>query len=343
MKIRPQKTEDGNMIINAEKRRILSGMRPTGKLHLGHYLGALKNWITLQNEYDCFFEIADLHALTENAEKKDVKSMSFELTLDYLSVGIDPKKATIFVQSEVREHSELHLLLSMITPVSWLERCPTYKDQVSQLNLGPNVTYGLLGYPVLMTTDIVLYKSDRVPIGKDQLPHLELSREIVRRFNFLFNKDVFPEPEALLTEIPLLSGLDGRKMSKSYNNFILLSEEEKDLWEKIRNMVTDPARIKKDDPGHPDICTVYSYHKIFSFNECDEIESDCKGGNIGCVACKKKLFSNIETIIAPFREKRKKLSLEPDFIEDILSEGRKKAAEIAGKTIAEVKEAIKIR
>jgi len=328
---------------NTDKKRILSGMRPTGKLHLGHYLGAIKNWLSLQEKYDCFFEIADLHALTENAEKKDVRTLSYELALDYLSVGIDPEKATIFVQSEVKEHSELHLLLSMITPVSWLERCPTYKDQVAQLNLGPNVTYGLLGYPVLMTTDIVLYKSDSVPIGKDQLPHLELSREIVRRFNFLFNKDVFPEPKALLTEIPLLSGLDGRKMSKSYNNFILLSEEEKDLWEKIRNMVTDPARIRKDDPGHPDICTVFAYHKIFSADECASIEQDCKNGKIGCVACKKRLLANIDSVVAPIREKRRELEKTPDLIEDVLAEGRKKASAIASKTLSEVKEAIKIR
>jgi tryptophanyl-tRNA synthetase len=280
---------------------------------------------------------------SENAEKKDVKSLSFELALDYLSVGIDPKKASIFVQSEVREHSELHLLLSMITPVSWLERCPTYKDQVTQLNLGPNVTYGLLGYPVLMTTDIVLYKSDRVPIGKDQLPHLELSREIVRRFNFLFNKEVFPEPKALLTEIPLLSGLDGRKMSKSYNNFILLSEDEKSLWEKVRNMVTDHARIRKDDPGHPDICTVFSYHKIFSKDECESIESECKGGKIGCVACKKKLLQNINSIVEPIREKRLELEQKPDFVEDVLADGRKKASNIASETLKEVKEAVKIR
>lgn len=324
------------------KNIMLSGMRPTGRLHLGHYFGALKNWIKYQNEYECYFEIADLHALTENADKKNVEQMSIELLLDYLSVGINPEKVTIFLQSGIKEHSELHLLLSMITPVSWLERCPTYKDQISQLNLGSNVTYGFLGYPVLMTTDIILYKANVVPIGKDQLPHLELSREIVRRFHHLFNCEIFPEPQPLLTEMPLLPGLDGRKMSKSYGNFILLSEDEKILWDKVRNMVTDPARIKKTDLGHPEICSVYSYHKIFNKNEIENIESDCKNGKTGCVACKKKLFNSINEFITPIREKRNKLEKNMDFIRDILLEGNKKAKTKAQKTILEVKRVMHI-
>lgn len=324
------------------KNIMLSGMRPTGRLHLGHYFGALKNWIKYQNEYECYFEIADLHALTENADKKNVEQMSIELLLDYLSVGINPEKVTIFLQSGIKEHSELHLLLSMITPVSWLERCPTYKDQISQLNLGSNVTYGFLGYPVLMTTDIILYKANVVPIGKDQLPHLELSREIVRRFHHLFNCEIFPEPQPLLTEMPLLPGLDGRKMSKSYGNFILLSEDEKILWDKVRNMVTDPARIKKTDLGHPEICSVYSYHKIFNKNEIENIESDCKNGKTGCVACKKKLFNSINEFITPIREKRNKLEKNMDFIRDILLEGNKKAKTKAQETILEVKRVMHI-
>ncbi|MDD2715921.1 MAG: tryptophan--tRNA ligase [Candidatus Wallbacteria bacterium] len=324
------------------KGRILSGMRPTGKLHIGHYFGALENWLKQMPEYDCFFEIADLHALTENAEKKDVCCHSVDLALDYLACGIDPQKSVIFLQSAVPAHSELHLLLSMVTPVSWLERCPTYKDQIAQLDLGPNVTYGLLGYPVLMTTDIILYKADTVPIGKDQLPHLELTREIVRRFNFLFNREVFVEPKEKLTEIPLLLGLDGRKMSKSYNNSILLSEEEDQLWEKVRNMVTDPARIKKTDLGHPEVCSVFSYQKIFNCAAVSGIEADCRAAKIGCVQCKKNLNQMISSFITPIRDRRKKLMENPALLREIIEAGNKKARIVAEATLAEVRDAMKI-
>ncbi|MDD5091030.1 MAG: tryptophan--tRNA ligase [Candidatus Wallbacteria bacterium] len=324
------------------KGRILSGMRPTGRLHLGHYFGVLKNWLQLTGDYECFFEIADLHALTENAESKETDISSRELLIDFLASGIDPFRAVVFQQSAVPQHAQLHLLLSMITPVGWLERCPTYKDQINQLDLGPNVTYGLLGYPVLMTTDIILYKADTVPIGKDQLPHLELSREIVRRFNYLFQCSIFPEPAEKLTEVPLLLGLDGRKMSKSYNNYILLCEEETALWEKVRNMVTDPARVKKTDPGHPEVCSVFSYHRLFSPQELPQIEQSCRSAGIGCVQCKKNLFERINAFISPIREKGALLAGDPAQLDRIISDGNAKALSVAESTYSQAVKAMKI-
>jgi len=272
--------------------KIVSGMRPTGKLHLGHYLGVIKNWLELQETNECNFFVADWHALSTSYEDKlNLKELSRELVKDWISAGVDPKKSTLFIQSSIKEHSELFVLLNMITPVGWLERNPTYKDQLAQLNTKDINTAGFFTYPVLQAADIILYDANFVPIGEDQKPHLEIAREIVRRFHYLFkNENVFVEPRELLTEMPRLPGLDGRKMSKSYNNAIYLDETSEDIWQKVRQAKTDPARIKKTDPGHPEVCIVYEYHKAFSTDaQIKEIEESCKAGTIGCVDCKKKM------------------------------------------------------
>lgn len=321
---------------------ILSGMRPTGALHLGNYFGALENWVRLQNEYECYFEVADWHALTTGYEDtSEIKNNITELIIDWLSAGLNPDKCQLFIQSKVKEHAELHLLLSMTTPLSWLERCPTYKDQLAQLKEKNIQTYGFLGYPNLMAADIMLYKSDVVPVGEDQLPHLELTREMVRRFNFLFG-NVFPEPKALLTKAKVLPGLDGRKMSKSYGNTIALSDSPDTIRTKVKTMLTDPARIKKDDPGHPDICTVYAFHKVFNEEGVSEVEACCKAGTIGCVQCKKNLANKMIEHLEPIYERRQELVKKPDTIRDIINEGTKKATEKAQKTMEEVRASMKI-
>ncbi|HWQ31232.1 MAG TPA: tryptophan--tRNA ligase [Negativicutes bacterium] len=324
------------------RQRIMSGMRPTGNLHLGNYFGALENWVRMQDEYECFFSIVQWHALTTGYEDtSEVRNNIIEMAIDWLSAGIDPNRSTIFVQSSIKEIAELHLLLSMIVPLSWLERCPTYKDQLAQLKEKNITTYGFLGYPNLMATDILVHKATVVPVGEDQLPHLELSREIARRFNYLFG-DTFPEPQAKMNQIKVLPGLDGRKMSKSYDNTISLSETPERIREKVKMMITDPEKIKKNDPGHPDICAVYAFHKVFTEDRHEEIHSGCKAGAMGCVSCKKDLAENIIRFMAPMYERRQQLVKDKDSIIDILKAGNRKAREAARITLEEVREKMKL-
>jgi tryptophanyl-tRNA synthetase len=319
--------------------RIVSGMRPTGKLHLGHFIGVIKNWIELQEKYNAFYFVADWHALsTKYDEGLDLNELSIELVKEWIACGINPQKVTLFRQSNVKAHSELYLVLNMITPVSWLERNPTYKDAMQQPEYIEKNNAGFLTYPVLQTADIILYDANLVPIGEDQKPHLEIAREIVRRFHYLFKKEIFTEPKELLTEIPRLPGLDGRKMSKSFNNAIYLDDDEKTIWEKVRKAKTDPARIKKTDPGHPEVCIVFEYHKAFNKDEVKEIEASCKAGKIGCVECKKRCAVKINELISPIREK--KASLKDSEILDIIDEGNKKANAIANKKMEEVNRVI---
>jgi tryptophanyl-tRNA synthetase len=319
------------------KQRVMSGMRPTGRLHLGNYFGALDSWLKLQGKYECFHSIVDWHALTTAyQESDDIKDNILQMAIDWLSVGLDPNKSAVYVQSRVKEIAELHLLLSMIVPVSWLERCPTYKDQLVQLKDKEIATYGFLGYPNLMASDILICKASIVPVGEDQLPHLELAREIVRRFNFLYG-ETFPEPQALLNDVKVLPGLDGRKMSKSYGNTILLSEDPESARKKISMMITDPARIKKDDPGHPDICSVFAFHKVFSPDIVQERERECKAGQIGCVQCKRQLADNVVAFLEPIYERRKELEKNIDYVHDVLDDGYNKIKPIAQKTIEEVR------
>lgn len=324
------------------KGRILSGMRPTGALHLGNYFGALENWVKLQNEYDCFFFIADWHALTTGYEDTSmVKNNIDELVVSYLSAGLDPEKCNIFLQSSVKEHAELHLLFSMTTPLSWLYRCPTYKDQLAQMKDRNITTYGFLGYPCLQAADILIYKADFVPVGEDQIPHVELTREMARRFNFLFN-EVFPEPKPLLTKAKVLPGLDGRKMSKSYGNTISMSDSPDEIKKKVSTMITDPARIRKDDPGHPDVCAVYAFQKVFNENEVSEIETQCKGGKIGCVQCKRALAEKMVDYLSPIYEKRQEILSRPSIIREVVEKGNEAAKKVASATMEEVRSAMKI-
>ncbi len=320
------------------RQRIMSGMRPTGNLHLGNYFGALENWVKLQDEYECFFSIVQWHALTTGYEDTSgIKDKIIDMAVDWMSAGLDPNRSTIFVQSSIKEIAELHLLLSMIIPLSWLERCPTYKDQLEQLKEKNITTYGFLGYPNLMATDILVHKASVVPVGEDQLPHLELTRELARRFNYMYG-ETFPEPQAKMTQIKVLPGLDGRKMSKSYDNTISLSDSPDIIREKVRQMITDPQKIRKDDPGHPDICAVYAFHKVFTENRYQEIGQVCKAGGMGCVSCKKDLAENIVRFMAPMYEKRQLLLKDKDSIIDILKAGDRKARELAAKTMVEVRE-----
>ena len=320
--------------------RVVSGMRPTGKLHLGHLLGVLENWKKLQNEYECFYFVADWHALTTKFDEDiNLKQNSIELIKDWIASGINPEKTNLYIQSEIKEHAELYLILNMITPISWLERNPTYKDALQQDEYKKKNNAGFLTYPVLQTADIILYDANLVPIGEDQRPHLELAREIVRHFHFLYKKEIFTEPKELLTKNARLPGLDGRKMSKSYNNAIYLDETPKEIWNKVRMAKTDPARIKKTDPGHPEVCIVFEYHNAFSSpQEVAEIEKACREGSIGCVECKKRCAANIDKKIAPIREK--KASLKDSNILDIINEGNKKAKKIASEKMEEVNKII---
>ncbi len=318
-------------------------MRPTGKLHLGNYFGALKNWKEMQEEYECFFFVADWHALTTDyANTKEIRSNIHEMLIDWLAVGIDPGKATIFIQSRIPDHAVLHVLLSMITPLPWLERCPTYKEQQQQLTGRDLSTFGFLGYPVLQAADILIYKAHKVPVGVDQLPHLELTREIARRFNHLYG-EVFPEPKAIHTEILKLPGTDGRKMSKSYDNCIYLSDPEETIRKKIKNMMTDPQRKRRNDPGDPELSPVFAYHKIFTpEEEIDRIAGGCKTAEIGCVDCKKILADNMIQRLAPIHEKREALTANKKRIEEVLRHGSEAAAKIASQTMDEVREAMNI-
>ena len=327
-----------------EKGIILSGMRPTGRLHLGHY-SVLENWGKLQNDYESYFFIADLHALTTSFDKPEtIQDNVRDLALDWLAAGIDPEKAAIFVQSQVKEHVELHLLFSMITPLSWLERVPTYKDQVKQFAAGGKdiTTYGFLGYPLLMASDILLYRSTAVPVGEDQTAHVEFCRELARRFNYMYKTDIFPEPQCLLAKIKLLPGIDNRKMSKSYGNDIALAATKEEIWSKVQQMITDPARIRKDDPGHPEVCAVYTYHGFYNADEQPEICESCKAGTIGCVACKKRLAAKLDEFMAPIRERRETFAAKPELLSDVLANGRDRAAKSAAETMSLVREAMGI-
>ena len=325
-----------------KKLRILSGMRPSGKLHLGHLHGVLENWKGLQEQYECFFFVADWHALTTNYEKPgDIPANIREMVLDWLAVGIDPEKATLFVQSDIKEHAELHLLLSMITPVSWLERNPTYKEQQQELKNRDLATYGFLGYPVLQAADILMYMAHKVPVGVDQLPHLELTREIARRFNYLY-KEVFPVPEPVLTEVPKLPGTDGRKMSKSYGNSIFLSDTPEEINRKISTMITDVERPRKQDPGDPEKrCIAFHLHRLYlPESRLDEIISECKEASLGCVACKKELATAINNMLEPLRKRRQEFAADPHEVDRILKAGNERARGMAVRTMDTVREAL---
>jgi tryptophanyl-tRNA synthetase len=326
-----------------QNRRIVSGMRPTGKLHLGHFQGVLANWLELQQTYDCFFFVADWHSLTtEYANTSGIRESSQDMVLDWLSFGIDPDKSIIFSQSLVPQHAELNLILGMITPVSWLERNPTYKEMQENLTARDLSTFGFLGYPVLMAADIIIYKATRVPVGHDQLPHLEITREIARRFNFLY-RPVFPEPEALLTETPKVLGLDGRKMSKSYGNAIFLSESADETRKKVMSMVTDTQRVRRTDPGEPDRCVAFSLNSFYlDDSQKAEIYKACRHAEIGCVECKRLQAEALIAALAPFRARREELTARPGMVEEILREGSRKAALHAGETLAEVRDALQL-
>jgi len=317
------------------QKRILSGMRPTGRLHIGHYVGALENWIELQNRYECYFLIADYHVLTTDLNTKEIYNNSIQMLIDWLSAGLDPKKCLMFRQSQIKQHAELFLIFSMFITSNRLERNPTLKDQVRDLNID-NVIYGHLGYPVLQTADILLYKGDFVPVGEDQVPHVEIAREIARKFNNQYGI-VFPEPEPLLTTFPRLPGLDGNaKMSKSLNNTILLSDSPEEIKLKIRKAVTDPNKVRKGDPGNPDICLIYSYHKKFNSDETNEIYQNCKTGSLGCADCKAKCTNKISDFFLPVREKRAYFESHSQEVLDILSEGETLAKSVAERTMDEV-------
>lgn len=325
------------------KKRILSGMRPTGKLHLGHLVGALDNWVKLQDEYECFFMVADWHALMSEYEDTAVLSESMlDNVIDWLSVGIDPVKSTLFIQSEVPQHLELNMIFSCLTPLGWLERCPTYKEQLREIKTRNLNTYGFLGYPVLQAADILLYKAEKVPVGEDQLPHLELTREIARRFNSLYKKELFPSPDAILTKAPRLLGLDGRKMSKSYDNTIGLSDSEETIKKKTQTMFTDPKRIKLTDKGHPEICNVFSYYSIFIPQMQKEASDWCRNAKLGCTDCKKRLALGLIEKLKPIHKKRQELTKDKVKIKKILEEGNKRALALALKTIQDVRAAMKI-
>jgi tryptophanyl-tRNA synthetase len=317
-------------------------MRPTGKLHVGHYHGVLENWVRIQDDFDCFFFVADWHSLTtEYADTSNIRENVREMVLDWIGFGLDPARSVVFRQSLVPHHSELNLILSMITPVSWLERCPTYKEMQDNLETKDLSTFGFLGYPVLMAADIILYKGARVPVGHDQLPHLEVTREITRRFNFLYG-NVFPEPEALLTETPKLLGLDGRKMSKSYGNSIYLSDTAEETTKKVLSMMTDPARVRRTDPGEPDICVAFNLHRIYVPQEkLEEIIPACRNASIGCVECKRIMAGFMNERLAPFRATREELASRPEFVDEILADGSARASKISDSVMAEVRMALK--
>ncbi len=330
---------------NPQRKRVLSGMRSTGKLHLGNYVGALQNWVKMQDEHECFFCVADLHALTTDyADTSQVKQNSLDVTLDWLAAGLDPARCTMFIQSHVHQHAELHLLLSMITPLGWLERVPTYKEQQENITGRDLSTYGFLGYPVLMSSDILLYKGDFVPVGEDQAAHVELTREIARRFNGFYapkDKPVFPEPKTELTRTPKLPGTDGRKMSKSYGNTIMLTDPEPVVRQKLKTMVTDPARVRRTDPGNPDKCPVGDLHKIFSTAATmDKVNVGCRSAGIGCIECKGWAADALVQILNPMQQRRKKYEENPQLAWDILEAGANHARDVASATMKEVRSAM---
>ncbi|MCP4583408.1 MAG: tryptophan--tRNA ligase [candidate division Zixibacteria bacterium] len=322
---------------------LLSGMQPTGetgRLHLGNYEGALKNWVKLQNggKYDMYCCIVDWHFLTSGYnETEGLKNSVKELAIDYLSAGLDPTKSAIFVQSEVKEHAELHLLFSMITPTSWLERVPSYKEKADELGLD---SYGFLGYPLLQAADILVYQANAVPVGKDQLPHIELTREVARRFNYIYG-DLFPEPDGLLTPFAVVRGTDGRKMSKSYGNDIKMADSDEDTTAKLKKMFTDPEKLRKGDPGRPEICPVYSLHQIYNANH-EEVIEPCKSGKLGCVDCKMNLAENLNKAMMPVRQKRVEIEKDIDKVRSMLKDGADRARAKASQTMSEVRKAMKI-
>ena len=322
------------------KKRVFSGARPTGKQHIGNYLGAIQNYVALQDEYNCVYCIVDIHALTTLENTECLREDIYEMVLDWLAAGIDPKKSIVFVQSHVPEVVELHTFLSMVTPLSWLLRVPTFKEKVK---MQPhNVNYGLVGYPVLMTADIALYKGEVVPVGEDQLPHLELAREIVRRFNSLFGP-VFPEPQAKLTNFPSVLGLDGvKKMSKSDSNQVEISAPRDEISRRVMTAVTDPARRYRSDAGHPEVCNVFCLHQFFTPARAEEIGSECRAASIGCVDCKKMLAESISSSLEPFRERRAELAANRSYVYKILADGADRAEVIARETMREVKEKMKL-
>ena len=326
------------------RKRVLSGMRPTGRLHMGHLFGALDNWRKLQEIYDCFFFIADWHALTTDyANPSNIKEFTIEVVLDWLAAGLDPKRATFFVQSRLPEHAELHLLFSMFTPLAWLERVPTYKEQQEQITDKDLNTYGFLGYPLLQAADILMYKAHYVPVGVDQVPHVELTREVARRFNFLY-REILVEPDALLTEFPKIPGTDGRKMSKSYDNAIFLSDTPEAVTAKIKPMITDPARQRRKDPGNPEVCPVYDLHKVFTpeAERKDVIFPGCTSAAIGCLDCKGILLKYALPVLTPVSERRAALAKDPDAVRAILDDGTARARVAARETLSEVKSAMQI-
>lgn len=328
----------------AQKQRLLSGMRPTGRLHLGHY-NVIKEWVRLCDLYDSYWFTADWHAITTQFDNTDsIRANRREIVIDWLSAGLDPEKCHIFHQSDIKEHAELHLLFSMITPLSWLERVPTYKGQLEAFKeKGKDIaTYGFLGYPLLMAADILMYRPSGVPVGEDQAPHVEFCRELLRRFHHLYNCQVFPEPQPVFNHIEILPGTDNRKMSKSYGNFILLSEKPEDVKTKVWSMVTDASRIRKTDPGHPDVCAVYAYQGFFNKAEQPQICADCKAGAIGCGQCKKRLTECINDFLEPMRERRAKYEAQPALLDEIIDAGNTAARKTACETMGMVREAMKI-
>ncbi|MDR0978317.1 MAG: tryptophan--tRNA ligase [Endomicrobium sp.] len=328
------------------KKRILSGMRPTGRLHLGHYFGTLCNWVELQDKYDCYYMSSDWHALTtEYADTSEIRENTFEMIADWITVGLDPKKSVIFKQSAVHQHSELFLIFAMVTPLGWLQRCPTYKDQIREIKNKDLNNYGFLGYPVLMAADILLYKADLVPVGEDQLSHLEFTREIARRFNNFYGK-IFIEPAASLSETAKVPGIDGRKMSKSYGNSIMLGEDSDTIKAKVKNMFTDPLKIKKNDIGHPDGCVVIKFYEILSkgsdkYPKFDTRESDCKNGVISCSVCKRQLTDMLCDFMEPLTKRRGEIISDKTYLESVIRDGCKKAESCAANTMAEIRKVLK--
>jgi tryptophanyl-tRNA synthetase len=323
------------------KKRILSGMRPTGKLHLGNYVGALENWVKLQGQYENFHLVADWHLLTTDLDTSNIESDTIDLVIDWLCAGIDPNQSPIFVQSKIKEHAELYLIFSMLVTIPRLERNPTVKEQAKDLGLDNNMVYGHLGYPVLQAADILIYKAHLVPVGEDQLPHIELTREIARRFNTTYG-DVFVIPSGRVTDFSRLPGLDGRKMSKSLGNTILLSDPPEEIQQKVKRAITDPKKIRLGDPGRPEVCNVFTYHRKFNPEEVPEIEQDCKSGALGCVACKTNLSKKLAAYLESFREKRIYYEQHIDEVHDIIAHGNSVARQVASETMAEVHKVMKL-
>jgi tryptophanyl-tRNA synthetase len=326
-----------------QKKRIVSGMRPTGKLHLGHVHGALNNWRSLQDDYECFYFIADWHALTSEYERTEIiKESTRDIIIDWISVGLDPKRSVFFIQSSIKEHAELHLIFSMITPLSWLERNPTYKEQLKEMAQKNLYTYGFLGYPVLQAADILMYKANGVPVGEDQSPHVELTREIARRFNHFYG-EVFPLPELLLTPEAKILGIDRRKMSKGYDNAIFISDPKEVIEKRVNEMITDPQRARRSDPGRPDYCNVFTFHELYTDKEkVQEIDTACRNATIGCVECKQTMAASLNAALEPIREKRRELEASPETIDAIMEAGNRRARKIARSTMGEVREVVKI-